>query len=132
MPLQSVLAPFTPDLTTRDAFVLVLPRAVTSTWFGLNPWMKPLPIPTWRTFTFPAGRYEVAWQGVQVTWRLVNGSGPWPFNSLAYPTGMPLIPAERQPAAIEEAHREYLALKSLADTGKVQALLAQLNRKVGF
>ncbi len=49
-----------------------LPKATTGHWLGLNPWMRPLPIPCFVTLAFPPGDYEIAFDGQEAKWRYLG------------------------------------------------------------
>lgn len=54
------------------SFRFMLPKTTTGRWFGLNPYLHPLPIPVHVVLDFPAGEYEVAFTGTETRWRYLG------------------------------------------------------------
>lgn len=52
--------------------VFTLPQPTTGRWLGLNPWLHPLPIPAYVSLVFPAGNYEIHFDGQEARWRYLG------------------------------------------------------------
>ena len=110
----------------------VLPKPTIGRWFGLNPYLRPLPIPLWLSKTFPEGRYEIGIDDDATRWRylgphfsthgkhIVKGNqlvpvgfkGDFAFGGQWVPGGRSVKPSDfgMEPIpAFDAHHAQYLA-----------------------
>lgn len=127
-----------------------LPQATTGRWLGLNPWLHPLPIPVYVSLVFPAGNYEIAFNGVDAQWRYlgphfstigthkvqgnmiipVGYKGEYCFAGDWVPGGIPLGPP--LPSLVAEQQATYGQMFDALQRKNIGRLLALMIKRRGL